>query len=392
MPPPTDKGSDWFTSSVLAMVNYWEDEEPNDGFDDEMIEEAADILLDKFADRYEEVLLQYRLKFAFARERIRHRWGDGIDMLDFHIILNEQAGALFASVYYESEENHRYNALMQLHARACHLSREVLALIRAGYPGGAFARWRPIYEMAIAARFIAGHGQNTAKRFLEHRTIEDFRELESYRRHHKDLGFEELDENTEEELIDLKNKLVGRYKHSFKRNYGWADLDLENDEEPILAVLADKAGIAEYLPYYKFASDFAHGGSKGTQIRLGLVGETQHDLMGVGPVNQGFVDPAQFTALMLANVTNAFLSLENEQYWDGVSWVIEDFAREVVAVFATAPMRERLRVASDEIGERIKETHGGDPFSGECNAELDVDVLTEILYDVLGFETRSQND
>lgn len=388
MTPSADEGGDWFTLSVLEMVDYLDQVEFDNDLDDEQFEEAADILLDKFAERYDEALLQYRLIFAFARKRIRQRWSDAIDLLDFHIILNEQAGALFASINDESEENYRFDVLMQLHVRTCHVSREVLALLRAGYPGGAFARWRPIYEMAVAASFIVDHGQSTAKRFLEHRTIEDFRELESYRKHHQDLGFEEIDEETEEELVDLKNKLVGRYKHSYKRDYGWADFDLEDDEEPVLPTLADKAGIEEYIPYYSFASDFAHGGSKGTQTRLGLIGETQDDMMGVGPVNRGFVDPAQFTALMLSHVTKAFLTLEDKPYWNVISWVLDDFAREAVAVFATTPIRERLMEASDEIGERIKEGHGGDPFTDEWEGELDEDMLSAIIYDVLGFDSE----
>lgn len=384
MAPSTNEDGDWFSSSVLEMVDYLD--EVDEDRDDEQFEVAADILLDEFAREYDKALAEYRLIFALAYHRIRQRWGEAIEMLNFYIILNEQAGALFASMYDEPEGDDRFAALLQLHARACQVSREVLALLRAGYPGGAFARWRPIYEMAVAANFIEEHGQNTAKRFLQHRTIEDVREMEEYRRHHEKLGFEELDEQTEEDLVDLENKLVGRYEHSFKEDYGWADLVLENDEKPVLPVLARKVGIEEYLPYYRFASDFVHGGSKAVQGRLGLVKENPDEVVGVGPVNQGFIDPAQFTALMLPQVTNAFLGLEDEPYWEVISRVLEDFGREVVGAFVVASMP--LKEMSRNIAEKITEEYHGSLLEGE-EVEMSDEFADDIMEEVFGTDSES---
>lgn len=384
MAPSTNEDGDWFSSSVLEMVDYLD--EVDEDWDDEQFEVAADILLDEFAREYDKALAEYRLIFTLAYHRIHQRWGEAIEMLNFYIILNERAGALFASMYDEPEGDDRFAALLQLHARACQVSREVLALLRAGYPGGAFARWRPIYEMAVAANFIEEHGQNTAKRFLQHRTIEDAREMEEYRRHHEKLGFEELDEQTEEDLVDLENKLVGRYEHSFKEDYGWADLVLENDEKPVLPVLARRVGLEEYLPYYRFASDFVHGGSKAVQGRLGLVKENPDEVVGVGPVNQGFIDPAQFTVLMLPQVTNAFLGLEDEPYWDVISRTLDDFGREVVGVFVVAPMP--LKEISRNIAEKITEEYGEALLEGK-EVEMSDEFADDIIEEILGTDSES---
>lgn len=48
--------------------------------------------------------------------------------------------------------------LILLQARACQTSFEVRALLAAGFPGGAYGRYRTLHELAVIAILIAEHG------------------------------------------------------------------------------------------------------------------------------------------------------------------------------------------------------------------------------------------
>lgn len=62
-------------------------------------------------------------------------------------------------------------------------------------------------------------------------------------------------------------------------------------------------------PYYKWASQNIHAGSKGMRNRLGLC-EATEDILLVGQSNSGMTDPAHATAISLAQITTTLLTLE----------------------------------------------------------------------------------
>lgn len=62
-------------------------------------------------------------------------------------------------------------------------------------------------------------------------------------------------------------------------------------------------------PYYTWASQNIHAGSKGMRNRLGLC-ETKEDVLLVGQSNSGMTDPAHATAISLCQVTSTLLVLK----------------------------------------------------------------------------------
>lgn len=168
----------WFTSSVSNVLEYLRDDlEESSG--EELVKEGVDILLDELAESYVEAVgAEKERRHGFER-RLYHRWGSAFDMMEFCIMLNHQTGRLFSRDYgdVEDKRNAMFAALVRLHARACQVAREVLALMRKGYADGAFSRWRAVYEMAATACFIAKNGEATARRFLEHRVVDDYFEI-----------------------------------------------------------------------------------------------------------------------------------------------------------------------------------------------------------------------
>lgn len=117
----------------------------------------------------------------------------------------------------------------------------------------------------------------------------------------------------------------------FKTSYGWAAPDLE--ENPSRRAVIDAVGLERYRPFFAFASDTVHGGSKGTQYRLGLTDDAQDEMLLVGPSNIGFTDPAQFTALMLMEVTESLLEIDRSVPWQIVAVVLAELTDEVARSF-----------------------------------------------------------
>ena len=58
-------------------------------------------------------------------------------------------------------------ALSELHRRASQQYLEILTLIKNGFPDGAFARWRSMYELSVISSFIHKYGEAVAAKFVE---------------------------------------------------------------------------------------------------------------------------------------------------------------------------------------------------------------------------------
>lgn len=385
--------ADWYASAVLSTVERAgiDDEEG----DAERLDTAADIFLDELAARHDTALFDRRRQLTEFYQRFHTRWRDAFEMLEFVILAHEQAGVLYKSIHdlkYRSDEekSYEYSALVTLHARACQVAREVLALIKAGYADGAMARWRALFEMASVAEFIADHGDETAERFLKYRVVETFREARKYEQYHEDLGFAPLEDGVIENLRDRVEELTDEYGNSFKSHWGWAEQDL--DEDASRRVVAREAGTVQYTPFYALASNAVHGGSKGSQYRLGLTDETQGDLLLLGPTDVGMTDPAQLTSLMLHRVSAALLELGEESYWGVMATALEEIAHEVPGMFVTMPAELSTREESGELADAIAEQLEAEIMS-EHDAERleDVDVedinIEEILGTVFGLDS-----
>lgn len=301
-------------------------------------------------------------------------------MLEFVILAHEQAGVLFKSVHdikypTDEEKSYKYSALVTLHTRACQVAREVFELIKAGYADGAMARWRALFEMATVASFIADQEEETAERFLKFRVVETFREGKKYEQYHENLGFAPLADSVLDDLREQVDELTDEYGNSFKSHWGWAEKDVE--ENASRRVVASEAGTVQFSPFYTLASNAVHGGSKGSQHRLGLTDDTQGDLLLLGPTDVGFTDPAQLTALMLHRVSAALLDLGEEPYWDVMMNGLEEMAHEVPRMFVTAPVEEAGGELADAIAELMIE---------EIVAKHDVDKLDELNINEIDIE------
>jgi len=118
-------------------------------------------------------------------------------------------------------------ALVLLQARACQTSFEVHALLRAGFPGGAYGRYRTLHELAVIAALMSQYGRqprhaDLADRYLDHTHIDQYRQAEHRRRSGRELGWPPLPAGTIKKLKKEYDRLISRYGRDYWDDYGWA--------------------------------------------------------------------------------------------------------------------------------------------------------------------------
>jgi Family of unknown function (DUF5677) len=102
-------------------------------------------------------------------------------------------------------------------ARATSTAHEVCALLRAGFPIGAAARWRTLYEIKVVSRVLQIGHRGTAARYINHRWVQ----LQK----HEALSWPLVDWSDYLTPSDVNRKvaqLVRRYGPEYKGSYGWA--------------------------------------------------------------------------------------------------------------------------------------------------------------------------
>lgn len=105
-------------------------------------------------------------------------------------------------------------AVSTLGARAQATSHEISALLRAGFPGGAQARWRTLYEVAVTSSVLMLGNRYPASRFKNHRWIMLARD-----RDHVDGLAPWPDRRSPEQM---RERLVRQYGPEYADRYGWA--------------------------------------------------------------------------------------------------------------------------------------------------------------------------
>jgi hypothetical protein len=319
---------DWYldvTCSVLKRVA--EEVEAHDGeIDDEtekeLLDMGADILLDELALHHDQVIREEREGRERMRESIQHTWGHALDFLDFFILVNQQSLQLIELVAVaEGCENYQLDALERLHVRALRISREVAALLRAGFADGAMARWRTLYEIAAVATIIAEEGEVAGERYLKFKTVKDLFVIQhNFYGYFEELGFDDVPAEDVEELEVQTEELVNEFGEDFDIFNGWANPFVEGGGGVKIVELIEVAGLDEYLPFYALASDSIHGDSRGTLFQLGLHEgemEGEDEVLLAGRSSIGFTDPAQMTAIMLRETTEALRELVPDEEWQG---------------------------------------------------------------------------
>lgn len=318
---------DWYLSILRTVIEQVATEvesyreKTSDETEAEVLEYGVDIFLDELARQHDTIVQEEQENRIEMQESIDSTWGHALNFLDLFIFANQKARRHFELIVdVKKGEDYCFDALIRLHVRALRVSREVAALLRAGFASGAMARWRTLHEIAAVSNIIAENGEEAGERFLKFKTAKDLFQIQTnFHEHFNALGFDEIDEKTINELKERTEELTEEFGESFDAYNGWAVEFVDFDGGKLTVNDLIEAGELEhYLPFYALACDAIHAGPKGTLFQIGL---HEMDMSGekevllAGRSDLGFTDPAQLTAIMLRETTKALRALVDDPNW-----------------------------------------------------------------------------
>ncbi len=287
-------------------------------------------------------MLKERRKLAsqFEKRNIK-RWSIAFDILETHIVICTEAGEEFNNSYRPfavKENNLVFDLVVRHHARACHIAQEILCLLRSGFADAAHARWRALHEVTATAMFIAKHGQECAERFYFHDVVDSYDGMVEHKKYEDRLQEQAPDQEAIDSCKQEYDQLINRYGKKYADHYGWASYLFPNHNRVGFTTIEKDVGLDHLRPYYKWASQNIHSGSKGMRNRLGLC-EAKDDILLVGQSNSGMTDPAHAMAISLCQVTVTLLMLQPTLDHIVLMNIISDFEKKVGNSFLKIDVR-----------------------------------------------------
>jgi hypothetical protein len=212
----------------------------------------------------------------------------------------------------QAEEDWTFEALSHIMPKALLISREILCLLKGGYPDGALTRWRTLHELSVIAVFLRDKPSEIALRYL---ASFDFRALRAAREYNKYSDRSNMAPFSDEELKQFEDRAAcveQQIGDRLKKDYDWAYPALREDYPTLKADRVDFSHIERvtrmdhWRPRFRWASLHIHPGHRPTGKLLGQA-EAREVVSLVGPSNSGFVDPIHMTAISLTTVAFAFV-------------------------------------------------------------------------------------
>lgn len=275
-----------------------------------MAERMAGVYLSSIRRRDYAGMLARRTDLHRFRKRLRARWGAALDSYERFLAVAQDCGEA-ANAYLRSGKAGKpgplVEALSRVHARACHVAGEILALLESGYADGAHARWRTLHELAVVTALLTEHGDDLAEKYLLHEVVESLTAARQLADYAAQIGEKPLSKREMGRLATEQQALCERFGSEYRKRYGWA-AKLLNNPNPNFDHLEKAATLNHLRPYYKLASYNVHASAKGASYRLGLLGSHGKVLL-AGPSNAGLEEAGRFAAHSLLMTTLCLLNL-----------------------------------------------------------------------------------
>jgi hypothetical protein len=304
----------------------------------EMTDYFSDKLVKSWKAQANRVLNEDRKSLAPFHKKLMKIWGNSLDSLEMLIGISITIGEEFNRENYTeaSKKNDLvFDILRRLHARACQVGYEILALLKGGFADGAMARWRTLHEIAVIALFITKHKDKVAQRYLDHIAIQNYEEAKAYQKHYEYLGLDPIPDDEFNEIEMERDRLCKLYGKGYGTNYGWARNVLVNVPTPNLTHLEKDIYVSHLRPYVKFSNINIHAGAKGITHRLGLPPEDPFTIV-YGPSIFGLADPGQNSATSILQVTQALLLSNLNLDGNAVLSALQLLEEEVINNFSNA--------------------------------------------------------
>lgn len=297
------------------------------------------------------VVRQQRADRGGFELRLQARWHDAFEKLELLHWMSTDLGAEAKRRHSASDDAGGLLAfvLFKLHAQACLIGSEVLALLRTGHAAGAMARWRSLHETAAVLLFVKKHGHDVAERYLLHDRVRSRRDAVEYHKHNKALGYEPLSAEEIEQVERDYKDLFDRFGKPFVTgDYGWAQHALFGPDSKQAATfkhIEQDVELDHIRPYYRLAGHSVHANPAALSTQLGLI--EPDAVMLAGPSNYGLADPGKTTAHSLSLATVTLLTHWADVDFLAVSQELMDLATITTDAFMEAQSKIEREEAED---------------------------------------------
>lgn len=250
-----------------------------------------------------------------AESDVNDIWGRSLDLLDLQLELSREAGNISAS---RDVDIPTLEAIRLIYGRGCHLAAEICHLLRGGYPDGAEARWRTLYELEVISKFICIAGDVVAERYLNYQSVEMeilyISAIQYFKRLNRKLTQEEEMEyeNTKVKLSNAEENvknLCKRFGPCFKKDSGWAACAIRK-KRPQFRDIEALTGYSMSRVLYKEANFPIHGGPMAASFRKGL---PHIGYILVGPSRYGLNEVIRRTTVSLESLTRDLIGQFNDE-------------------------------------------------------------------------------
>jgi hypothetical protein len=244
--------------------------------------------------------------------RLCKRGGKAFDLYELAFITARDAGDALNRKHRPQaiiDNDLLFDALTQLHARACLTAGEILTLLKSAYPTATWGRWRTLHEITVIAMFVKEHGRETARRYLLHEAVETAKAANQFQEYHARIGRQALEQQDLDAINQRRTAIVDHFGAEYKEEYGWAAGVLGNSR-PNLFDLEEAVAVEHLRPFFRFASHGIHGGSRGTSLNTKEL--RSQAILVAGPSNADLAEPAHAALLSLQECTLALLDMRGD--------------------------------------------------------------------------------
>ncbi|ASM52354.1 hypothetical protein PESP_b0851 [Pseudoalteromonas espejiana DSM 9414] len=255
-----------------------------------------------------------------------NKWGNLLGLLNSYICFSiwfNEVNNKALSLIIQEEENHLAVVLFSLHSRSCLIAKEILILLKNGYPDAAISRWRTLNEVTTTLYFIIENGPDCAKKFLDHNIVDEYNSLKILKKSKENypdrLAHLNFDSNIFEDLENKVKNLKSLYGSNFSSDYGWIEGFVPKGERYGYRTIEKAVELDHILPFSKLANQYVHASSK--SMFSSLSSKSGEDISFDGGI-YGLELPIDCTLLSLnlinTKVLSYFSKTENELNGDNV--------------------------------------------------------------------------
>lgn len=253
---------------------------------------SVEMLIKSYQEELEISIQKHKKEYEVFQDKLNNIWMEGFRY-------SEELYHICSDILYDcaqNRKNQKFSYMLEdleaISIRACQVYLEVMVLVKNGFPDGAWARWRTMYELSIIAQFISENGEKTAKAYY-------------------DTSFSLSDYEWARTASSFK-KYNPQWKVTFKAIFKRCKK---------INKKADK--------FYKSASVAVHPSALGTFGRIG----TCNGDVGIGPTIYGLAQEASHAAQSLNMVMLAYLKCMKGMYTTIETMVITKWTDEIKRIY-----------------------------------------------------------